>query len=231
MNQTVFLSDLAASLPEVKGAFLFAPQAGILAQQLDDSTRHFNPLAIGEKLTRIATIASDQLHDLTKVEVTFDTMILSGRKLPDQSWLFLIHAPELSSGMIKIALQMALNNSANDIDTPAPHYEPVVEAIVAEAPPVEEEIIRTVDTEALMAAGTPLANPLNVLLEELANYIGPAAVPVFHDILTIWGQEYNPSTDTLKHLIPLIANEIDDSDDKESFLNHIATLKDLIPQE
>jgi hypothetical protein len=231
MNHTVFLSDLAASLPEVKGAFLFTPQAGILAQHLDDSIGHFNLLGIGRKLTRVATLAAGQLHDLTKIEVILDTMILSGRQLPDQSWLFLIHAPELSGGMIKMALQMALNNSANEIDSPVPLHQPPVAAFVAETPPVVEEVRMTVDTEALMAAGAPLATPLNSLQDALANFIGPAAIPVFHDVLTIWGQEYIPSTGTLKHLVPLVANEIDDNDDKKSFLNHIATLKDLIPQE
>jgi hypothetical protein len=230
MNHKTFLSDLVASLPEVKGAFLFAPQTGILAKQFDDSTSHFNSLAIGEKLTSIAAIASDSC-DLTKIEVTFDAMILSGRLLPEQGWLFLIHAPELSGGMIKMALQMALNNSLQESDTPETEDEPPVEAMAAEAPSIVtlvEEAKKTVDPQALMAPGAPLAKPLNGLQEELANFIGPAATPVFQDVLTTWGQEYTPSLDTLKHLVPLVANEIDDTEDKKTFLNAI---KDLIPQE
>lgn len=218
MNHETFLSDLFTSLPEINGAFLFSSRSGIVAKQLDPLISNFNPLAIGKKITGIAAIASKQLNDITQIEVNFETMILSGRLLPDQNWLFLLHAPELSSGMIRMALQMALNNSNQEGDDTGAN----------QAEPPAEDTIKQVDLEVLMSPGAPLAKPLNILQDELANFIGPAAVPVFQDIVNAWCQEYTPARDTLKHLIPLIDKEIESAEDINTFHTNI---KDLFPQE
>ena len=235
MNYKTFLSDLFASLPGVNGAFLFAPQSGIIAKQLDPATNKFNISAIGEKINSIAAIASEQLSDITQIEVTFGAMILSGRQLPDQNWLFLLHSPELSSGMIRMALQMALNNSSqeSDDDIPVDQNETPVEAEIEEETTVEELPVTQdeesqVGIEALMAAGAPLARPLHILQEELANLIGPVAIPVFQELLNKWCQENTPGLNTLKHLISLIDSEIEDREDIITFHTNI---KDLLPRE
>ena len=241
MNHEIFLSDLCSSLPEVNGAFLFSPQSGIVAKQLDHLTSNFNLLAIGKKIAGIAAITSEQLDDITKIEVNFDAMILAGRLLPDQNWLFLLHNPELSSGMIRMALQMALNNSSHENDdTQDNQAEPLVEDIAEEVvddvseevnedeqPTTQEEEIQF-DTEALLSPDAPLAKHLHILQDELANFIGPAAVPVFHEILNTWCQKHTPALDTLKHLIPLMDKEIDDTEEIKTFHTNI---KDLFPQE
>jgi len=218
MKHATFLSDLITSLPEINGAFLFSYESGIIAKQLDQLTSGFNPLAIAKKIAGIAAIASKELNDINQIEVKFDTINLSARLLPDQNWLFLLHAPELSSGMIRMALQMDLKNISQESDD--------TEANQAE-PPAEEEI-KQVDVAAMMSPGAPLAKPLNILQDELANCIGPAAIPVFQDILSTWCQEHTPAPDTLKHLITLIEKEIDDPNDSKAF--H-ANIKNLFPQE
>ncbi|MDD3813452.1 MAG: hypothetical protein PHZ02_02310 [Desulfocapsaceae bacterium] len=227
MNHESFLLDLVTSLPEINGAFLFTPQAGILSQHIDDSIGNFDSLAIGKKMTGIAGKASDHFNDITHLQATFDNIILSGRLLPEKKWLFLLHKPELSSGMIRMALQLALNNIVKESDTPSTPPEPAAEKTAAIEPPVTKEII-PVDIDSLMAPGAPLAKHLNTLQDALANCIGPAAMPVFQDVLTEWCQENTPALDTLKHLIPLLHNEIDDSEDINIFNNNI---KDLFPQE
>jgi hypothetical protein len=233
MNYKIFLSDLCSSLPEVNGAFLFTPQSGIVAKQLDNLTSNFNPLAIGKKITDIAAIATEQLDDITQIEVNFDAMILAGRLLPDQNWLFLLHNPELSSGMIRMALQMALNNSSHEDDDsqtnqPEAPIEDIVEEVSEDEQPTTQEEEIQFNTEALMAPDAPLAKQLQILQDELANFIGPVAVPVFHEILNTWCQGHTPALDTMKHLIPLMDKEIDDTEDINTFHTNI---KDLIPQE
>ena len=232
MNYKIFLSDLCSSLPEVNGAFLFTPQSGIVAKQLDNLISNFNPLAIGKKITDIAAIATEQLDDITQIEVNFDAMILAGRLLPDQNWLFLLHNPELSSGMIRMALQMALNNSSHEDDDsqtnqPEAPIEDMVEEVSEDDQLTTQEEI-PFDTEALMAPDAPLAKHLQVFQDEFSNFIGPVAVPVFHEILNTWCQGHTPALDTLKHLIPLMDKEIDDAEDINTFHTNI---KDLIPQE
>lgn len=178
-------------------------------------------------MTSIAAKASDHFHDITHLQVNFDNLILSGRQLPNQNWLFLLHAPELSSGMIRMALQMALNNSVQEDDSPATPPAPPVEKIVAEEAPVAKERI-PVDIESMMAPGAPLARHLNTLQEGLATCIGPAALPVFQEVLTVWCQDNTPAIATLKQLIPLLDKEIDDQEDIATFHTHI---QDLFPQE
>ncbi|MBW6520681.1 MAG: hypothetical protein K0A99_06665 [Desulfoarculaceae bacterium] len=227
MNHEAFLSDLVTSLPELNGAFLFSPQAEIIATHIGDSLSDFNPLAIGKRITDIATTASSHLHDINHLQVTFDNMILSGRLLPDQNWLFIIHTPELSTGMIRMTLQLALNNSAQESDTGDRQPEQSIPKMAAAEPAALNEAIK-IDTGALMSPGAPLARPLNELQDALANCIGPAAIPVFQDILSAWCQEHKPALATLKHLIPLMDHEIEDREDLNSFHNNI---KDLFPQE
>ena len=228
MNYDIFLSDLFTSLPEVSGAFLFAPQAGIIAKQLNKLTSSYNPLAIGEKVSSIAEIASEQMNDISQIEVNFGGTILSCRLLPDQNLLFLLHTPELSGGMIRMALQMALNNSNQGNDTPDDQADSPVEDMAVTEPAVSQQDSIEVDTEALMASGSPLAAPLNKLQDEFANFIGPVAVLVFQDILITWCQEHTPSLETMKYLVPLIDNEIEDAQEINEFHNNI---KDLFPQE
>lgn len=228
MKHAIFLSDLITSLPEVNGAFLFSYESGIIAKDLDQQTSGFNALAIAKKIAGIAAIASEQLNDITQIEVNFDTMILSGRLLPDQNWLFILHTPELSSGMIKMALQMALKNRSQESDdnTEANQAEPPDEDMVEDV--ISAQKVKQVDLEVLMSPGAPLAKPLNILQDELAYFIGPVAIPLFQDIVNTWCQEHAPALDTLKYLIPLIEKEIDDTNDTKAF--H-ANIKNLIPQE
>ncbi|MFH2122288.1 MAG: hypothetical protein ABIJ50_02210 [Pseudomonadota bacterium] len=227
MNHESFLLDLVSSLPEINGAFLFSPRTGILSQRIDASIQNFDPLAIGKKMTGIADKASAHFHDITHLQATFDNIILSGRLLPEQTWLFLLHTPELSSGMIRMALQLALNNSAQENDAPALQPEPPAEKTALIEPQVTKEVI-AVDVESLMAPGAPLAKYLNALQDELAKCIGPAAIPVFQDVLTAWSQEHTPALHTLKQLIPLLNSEIDDSEDAKMFNNNI---KEILPKE
>jgi hypothetical protein len=228
MNYKIFLSDLFTSLPEVNGAFLFTSQSGILAKQLNVSMNNFDTLEIGEKMTAIAEMASEVIHDITKIEVNFGDMILSCRVLPDQNLLFLMHKPELSEGMIRMALQMAINNSNQEDDQEDESSMSSYENMEDEGPPVTHKEIKQEDIDALMAPESPLAKPLNTLQDAFANFIGPVAVLVFQDLLLTWCQENTPSLETLKNLIPLIDNEIEDPKDIIAFHN---TIKDLIPQE
>ena len=227
MNHESFLSDLTSSLPDLHGAFLLTPQADILATHIGTSISDFDPLAIGKKITTIAKNTSPYINNISQIHVTCDNMILSGRLLPDQNWLIIVHSPELSSGMIRMTLQFALNNNSQENETLDRPAETLVTERVAAVPGLPKEST-PIDTLALMSAGSPLASHLNELQDALANFIGPAAIPVFQDVLTAWCQAHTPELTTLKFLIPLLDKEIEDSEDISSFHT---TIKDLFPQE
>lgn len=229
MNHETFIADIAASLPEIAGAILFDTQSGVLAQHLENEIQGYNPAAIGSKITAIAKNAAGQINDITTMQITFDTMVLSCRQLPGEQWLLLLHAPELSAGMITMALQMALSNSANEEETPSPDFyetesswqEEETEQPLEEEP---EEELAFVDTEAMIAPGAPLAKQLNFLQEELASCIGPVAMPVFHELLTTWCHKHTPSAETLPQLVDLIEQEIDDPEEIKTFHANILSI-------
>jgi len=227
MNHESFLSDLTSSLPDLHGAFLLTPQAVILATHIGTLISDYNPQAIGKKITAIAKSASSYSNNINQIHVTCDNMILSGRLLPDQNWLIIVHSPELSSGMIRMTLQFALNNSSQGNENlDGPGETPVTERVDAE--PALSNESTTTDPLDLMSPESPLAEPLNELQDALANFIGPAAVPVFRDVLTAWCQEHTPALTTLKFMIPLLEEEIEDSEDINSFRTSI---KNIFPQE
>ncbi len=220
MNHEVFLADLVTSIPELQGAFLFSPPT-LLASYSGHAISHCSPLAIIKKITAVIDMASVHLPDIMQIQVTFDHMILSARLLPDQKWLLLLHTPQLSTGMINLTLQLALNNSYQDSAIESSPSAPAVN----EQPAAGPETIN-IDTLALMAAGAPLAKPLNDLQDALAHCIGPAAFPVFQDILSVWCRQHIPALATLKYLLPLLEREVEDSNN--TFHN---TIKDLLPLE
>ena len=123
--------------------------------------------------------------------------------------------------MINLTLQLALNNSYQDSAIESSPSAPAVN----EQPAAGPETIN-IDTLALMAAGAPLAKPLNDLQDALAHCIGPAAFPVFQDILSVWCRQHIPALATLKYLLPLLEREVEDSNN--TFHN---TIKDLLPLE
>lgn len=221
MNHEAFLADLVTSIPELQGAFLFSPPT-LLASYCGPAISHWSPLAIIKKITAVIDMASVHLPDIMQIQVTFDNMILSARLLPDQNWLLLLHTPQLSTSMINLTLQLALNNSYQDSAIESRPSAPAVN----EQPAAGPETTSNIDTVALMAAGAPLAKPLNDLQDALAHCIGPAAFPVFQDILSVWCRQHIPALATLKYLLPLLEREVEDSND--TFHN---TIKNLLPPE
>jgi hypothetical protein len=229
MNHELFLADIVSSMPEISGAFLFNPQSGLLATHSGGDGRSFEAPGVAKKMAVVAALASNQFQDLNQLQLRFDAMVLSGRLLPDGNWLCLLYTPELSVGMIRMALQIALNNSAQGFDT-SPTPAVVQEQPVTEPPPAPEKkrADSETDPEVLLVPGAPLAGPLTVLQEGLAQCIGPVAVPVFHELLLAWCQQHTPSTTTIKHLVTLIEQEIEDKEGIREF--HRVTDKHL-PQE
>lgn len=230
MNNNAFIADIIDSLPEMSGAFLFDAEQGVLAQRMENSTATYQPASIGTQVVSIAQDTSHLLNDLTSIQVSFDTLLLSCRLLPDGLWLCLLHAPDLSPGMINMAVQMALKNSESaDEDSEGAYFSSEDEYVeenetdeqFAEDAPDDPVFI---DTDAMVAPGAPMARQLNRLLDELANFIGPAATPVFHDLLATWSREQTPSVENLPHLVTLIEQEIDDPEELKAFRSNLPSL-------
>ncbi len=203
------LTDIIASLPEVDGGFLYEPTKGIYSNQTAGTVDDSSLLQVSTKLCKIVSMLAVHFHDTGAIRVSFRDLMLFGMMFEEDNWLFLLHHPSLSPGMITMTVQMAFN--VQQTEDPEP-------------PPVEETVE---DKEALltnlMADESELRLPLTTIQEELATHIGPVAELVFIDSINEW-RDAPPSLETLPELIDSLAEEIDDEDARMLFRKTLTSL-------
>ncbi len=200
------LSDIIASLPEVSGGFLYAPDRGIYSNQTSGVANNESLQQVSFKMTKIVSMISVHFHDTGGIRVCFRDLILFGTQIEAGHWLFLLHQPSLSPGMVKMTVQMALNIEPDK----TPQVEIIQEAVVDNQPNKEIMAILLADESELQA-------PLTRIQDELAMYIGPVAELVFQDSVEIWASTHTPSIENLPELISMMEQEIDDDEDREKF--------------
>lgn len=214
------LSDIIASLPEVAGGFLFAPDKGLYSNQTIGITDADSLQQVGIKLSKIVTILTVHFHDTKSIRVNFKDLILYGTGIQNGHWLFLLHQPSLSPEMLKMTVQMALNieedpseyaeTQQSNLSSPAASEE-------ANVKPSQEQDSMTV----LMAPNSELSAPLTIIKENLALHIGPIAHLVFEDSIDIWVANGKPSLDRIPDLIGMLEEETDNEDARNSLRNCI----------
>ncbi len=211
------LSDIIASLPEVAGGFLFAPDKGLYSNQTTGIADSDSMEQVGIKLSKVVTLLTVHFHDTKSIRVSFKDLVLYGTSMQNGHWLFLLHQPSLSPEMLKMTVQMALN-----IETAPSEYEKSKDplpspVILADANPPPSKDIMT----ALMATDSELSGPLTSIRDNLARQIGPIAQLIFRDSFDVWAANGSPSLDKIPDLINLLAKEIDNEDLRNSFRNRL----------
>ncbi len=190
------LTDIIASLPEVDGGFLYDTTRGIYSNQTAGTIDDSSLLQVSTKLSKIVSMLAVHFHDTGGIRVTFKDLILYGLMFKENNWLFLLHHPSLSPGMVKMTVQMALNIKVEEEPQPPP------------AAKIKKESL----LEVLMNDESELKNPLITIQSELANHIGPVAELVFIDAIDEWSEVSPPSLETLPELLDILDKEIDDED-------------------
>lgn len=213
MDYEAKLTDIIASLPEVSGGFLYERNRGIYSNQTAGMAGDDALQQVALKLTKIVSMLSVHFHDTDGIRVAYKDLILFGTNIKDGEWMFLLHQPSLSAGMIKMTIQMALNINTEK----PPQYEPTQ--------PLFEEVIPADNLmESLFSSESELKEPLETIQSKLALYIGPVAELVFQDSVEMWGLAAPPTLATLPELISILENEIDDENDRTAFRNELNDL-------
>jgi hypothetical protein len=211
------LSDIIASLPEVSGGFLYSPDRGIYSNQAGTIASDTALQKVSLKLTKIISMLSIHFNDTGGIRVTFNNLILFGMRIEEGNWLFLLHQPSLTPGMIKMTVQMALNIQQEEIPPqPEPEIADDSSVDVSEDEPNAGDIMA-----GIMAPGSELSKPLTIIQEELAVHIGPVAELIFEDSVKKWCASGSPSLENLPELIAVFAEEIDDEDDCKLFKENL----------
>jgi len=209
------LSDIIASLPEVAGGFLYAPEKGIYSNQTAGIANDMSLQQVSLKLTKIASMISVHFQDTGGIRVYFKDLVLFGTMIEGGHWLFLLHQPSLSPGMITMTVQMALNIARDE----PPHAEiPDISQKATDHDQTDEDIIAI-----LLADESELREPLTNIQSQLAQYIGPVAELVFHDSVEVWASQNSPSLENIPKLIAMLEVEIDDEDDRNAFLDNLTS--------
>ena len=190
------LTDIIASLPEVDGGFLYEPTRGIYSNQTAGTFEDSSLLQVSTKLSKIVSMLAIHFHDTGGIRVSFKDLILYGFMFEENNWLFLLHHPSLSPGMVKMTVQMALNIQVEEEPQPPPASE------------VENESLLDV----LLNDESELKEPLIAIQNELAIHIGPVAELVFVDAIDEWSAFSPPSLETLPELLDILDKEIDDEE-------------------
>ncbi len=190
------LTDIIASLPEVDGGFLYDTTRGIYSNQTSGTVDDSSLLQVSSKLSKIVSMVAVHFHDTGGIRVTFKDLILYGLMFEENNWLFLLHHPSLSPGMVKMTVQMALNIQVEEEPQPPPAAEAAGESLL----------------DVLMNDESELKEPLVTIQNELATHIGPVAELVFIDAIDEWSDFSPPSLETLPELLDILDTEIDDEE-------------------
>lgn len=220
MEYEAKLSDIIASLPEVAGGFLFAPEKGLYSNQAANIADDNSLQQVSKKLTKMISMLSVHFHDTRAIRVNFKDIILYGTSIQNGHWLFLFHQPSLSPGMLKMTIQMALNIEAdpNESIQNTEDISSFVSPIETIAPP-EEDIM-----EALLEPNSELSKPLATILDQLAHHVGPIATLMLKDSVELWATKNSPSVKNLPHLITILEEEIDNPEEQKVFRNSLNSL-------
>ncbi len=213
MDYEAKLTDIVASLPEVSGGFLYERSRGIYSNQTAGMAADDSLQQVAFKLTKIVSMLSVHFHDTDGIRVVYNDLILFGTNIKNDEWMFLLHQPSLSAGMIKMTMQMALNINQEE----PPQYEP-------EQPMFEEVIPVDNQMESLLSSDAEFKEPLQTIQSKLAHYIGPVAELVFQDSIKMWGMAAPPTLARLPDLISILEKEIENKSDRTAFRNQLMTL-------
>lgn len=207
MDYEARLSDIIASLPEVSGGFLYAQDRGLYSNQTNGLADDDSLQQVALKLIKIVSMVAVHFQDTSDIRITYKDLILFGTNINNDHWLFLLHQPALSPGMVKMTVQMALNIKTEE----APEVQlPEI--------PQEKDIISPDNLmEILFSTDSEIKKPLMAIQEQLAQYVGPVAELIFQDSIESWGADSTPSQETLPELISMLEKEIDDEKDRATF--------------
>jgi hypothetical protein len=212
------LTDIIASLPEVSGGFLYSPdKGGIYSNQSGSSASNEALQKVSLKLSKIVSMYAIHFNDTGGVRVSFNNLDLCGIKIDEANWMFLVHQPSLTPGMLKMTVQMALNLEA---DTNAP----VQQQQQASQPAASASTAGGCTMAELLDPDSEMRSPLTIIQEELATHIGPVAELVFDDHVETWCTQSTPSISTLPELVTMLGEEIDDESDRNAFKKNLKGL-------
>lgn len=214
------LNDLKA-IPGVVGAAIFHAQQGVLANNLPSIFKQEKLAGIGKLLNKIFSAGRLSFTDLGETSICYEEATLITREIADGRYIMVICDPAANMNLLSMSLKMALEELRSpSASQPAAEVTAAAAAPAQQPAPVTAQPAPAIDPDALLNSG-PLSEPLKVMLQELANVIGPMAEILFQDALSEWCETFQVSTTTLPHLIDLVCRDIGDSQKAKQYRDSV----------
>jgi len=208
--------------PGVLGACVYSTKKGIVGSNLPATFNSEQQQRITSILHRVFRLNDSAKLDVNAYEIQYDEALLMARRLDNEATLVVVCAPDVNVPLVSMACGMQNAELLEAIaahqgnTTPAPTAPTAAEPAPAQAP-------QTKQTPAEVLNG-PLADKLAGIKRALAKCIGPVAGMALDGALKTWLEKGEPTADRLTDLAELLLPEIDDDDEKATFVHQVKEL-------
>ncbi len=215
------LEEIKAS-PGVLGACVYSSKKGIIGSNLPATFNSEQQQRITSILHRVFRLNDAAKLDVNAYEIQYDEALLMARRLDTEATLVVVCAPDVNVPLVSMACGMQSSELLEEIaahqdgtsQSPTP---PAAEPATAQAPQQSKQ------TPAEVLKG-PLADKLAGIKRALAKCIGPVAGMALDGALKTWLEKGEPTEERLTDLAELLLPEIDDDNEKATFVHEVKEL-------
>jgi predicted regulator of Ras-like GTPase activity (Roadblock/LC7/MglB family) len=202
--------DEFKSIPGIVGASVFRPKQGVLCHNLPALFKADRINEMGKHLVKIYAAGRHNFPDLAEVMVNYEEATILCRQFQGGDFLVAVCDPGANFNLLTMSMNLALEDFHGTVPASA-SAPPSAVPIAADKKPsiVASPMVPKVDLTALRESES-LAAPLQIMQQALTKIMGPMAMIVFDEVVTIWATGGTPSTSNLNTLLELLCDEIGD---------------------
>jgi hypothetical protein len=205
--------------PGVLGACVYSSKKGIVGSNLPATFNSEQQQRITSILHRVFRLNDAARLDVNAYEIQYDEALLMARRLNTETTLVVVCAPDVNVSLVSMACGM---QSAELLEEIAAHPGGTTPSSTAAAPePTTPAPAKLTPAEVLNG---PLADKLTGIKRALAKCIGPVAGMALDGALKTWLAKGEPTAERLPDLAELLLPEIDDDEEKATFVQEVKRL-------
>jgi predicted regulator of Ras-like GTPase activity (Roadblock/LC7/MglB family) len=206
--------------PGVLGACVYSTKKGIVGSNLPATFNSEQQQRITSILHRVFRLNDSAKLDVNAYEIQYDEALLMARRLDNEATLVVVCAPDVNVPLVSMAcgmqtaelLEAVAAHQGGAAPSPTPTPQP---------PPPQAPQVKLTPAEVLKG---PLADKLAGIKRALAKCIGPVAGMALDGALKTWLEKGEPTAARLTDLAELLLTEIDDDDEKATFVHEVKEL-------
>lgn len=207
--------------PGVLGACVYSTKKGIVGSNLPATFNSEQQQRITSILHRVFRLNDAAKLDVNAYEIQYDEALLMARRLDTEATLVVVCAPDVNVPLVAMACGM---QTAELLEAIAAHQGGAEDRpATPQAAPTPPPAPQTKQTVAEVLNG-PFADKLAGIKRALARSIGPVAGMALDGALKTWLDKGEPTSERLPDLAELLLPEIDEDNERASFVREVKEL-------